>query len=285
MRFYTVFFMFWACFSFGSTQVQDTVPIFSINDSLIISINDAQQKIVKHTITPNQTLYKISRFYGVSIAQILALNPNKTETSLSIGDELIIPLPNRAIKRFRKKNFKSNDFVPLYYQVKQGDTMYGIAKRAFHMPVDTLKERNDLKGGISPGQLLHVGWVNRQGVSSAKGKAQKSTNPLSGKVYREKKTFLAQSKGKKIRKQRGAAYWRKTKTSGSKIYALHDYARIGSVVEVRNPMSGVTLYAKVIGRINHRVTPYGVKVVLSPAAARYLGAINKKFYTEIQYYR
>lgn len=269
--------------SFAKANTGDSTHILLPTDSVIMTINEAQQKIITHTIAQQQTLYKISRFYGVSIAKILALNPTKTETTLSIGDEITIPLPNKAIRRFRNKKFNPENYIPLYYRVKSGDTVYGIAKRAFRMPIDTLAARNDIKNGISPGQLLHVGWINLAGVPKAKGNVKH--HPLAGKVYREKQQFLAKAKGKRIRKQRGAAYWKKTKSKSTRLYALHDYAPIGSTIEVTNPMSKMTLYVKVIGRINHRVTPSSTKVVLSPAAANYLGALNAKFYTEIQYYK
>ncbi|HHB78483.1 MAG TPA: LysM peptidoglycan-binding domain-containing protein [Saprospiraceae bacterium] len=270
--------------SFAKADTGDSSHILLPTDTVILTINDAQQKLITHTIAGKQTLYKISRFYGVSIAKILALNPDKTETNLSIGDKLTIPLPNRAIRRFRSATFHADKYLPLYYRVKRGDTVYGIAKRAFRMPIDTLASRNNLENGISPGQLLHVGWISLSGVSKAKGNL-KPSHPLAGKVYREKQFFLAQAKGKKIRKQRGAAYWKKTKSKGTQLYALHNYAPIGSVIEVTNPMSQMVLYVKVIGRINPRVTPANTKVVLSPAAAGYLGALNAKFYTEIRYYR
>ena len=269
--------------SFAKANTGDSTHILLPTDTVILTINEAQQKIITHTIAQQQTLYKISRFYGVSIAKILALNPTKTETTLSIGDEITIPIPNKAIRRFRNKKFNPKKYIPLYYRVKSGDTVYGIAKRAFRMPIDTLAARNDIKNGISPGQLLHVGWISLTGVPKAKGNT--THHPLAGKVYREKQQFLAKAKGKRIRKQRGAAYWKKTKSKSTKLYALHDYAPIGSTIEVTNPMSKMTLYVKVIGRINHRVTPSSTKVVLSPAAANYLGALNAKFYTEIEYYK
>ncbi len=270
--------------SFAKADTGDSAHILLATDTVIMTINEAQQKIITHTIAKQQTLYKISRFYGVSIAKILALNPTKTETTLSIGDEITIPLPNRAIRRFRSKTFKPENYLPIYYRVKSGDTVYGIAKRSFRMPIDTLAARNNIENGISPGQLLHVGWISLTGVPTSKGNS-KPNHPLSGKVYHEKQQFLAKAKGKKIHKQRGAAYWKKTKSKSTKLYALHNYAPIGSTIEVTNPMSKMTLYVKVIGRINSRVTPYNTKVVLSPAAANYLGALNAKFYTEIQYYR
>lgn len=284
MRNSLILFLICLTFSFAKADTGDSSHILIASDTVILTINDAQQKLITHTIEKQQTLYKISRFYGVSIARILALNPNKSETSLSIGDQLTIPLPNRAIRRFRTKTFIDKNYIPLFYRVKPGDTMYGIAKRALRMPIDTLVARNDIKNGISPGQLLHIGWISLAGVPKTKGNS-KPSHPLAGKVYHEKQKFLAKSAGKRIRKQRGAAYWKKTKSKGTKLYALHNYAPIGSIIEVTNPMSKMTLYVKVIGRINPRVTPAVAKVVLSPAAAGYLGALNAKFYTEIRYYR
>ncbi len=275
------FFLFLFSLPFAQADTGDSLHILIATDTVIMTIDDGQQKLLEHTIENQQTLYRISRFYGVTVPMIMAFNPNKDQKNLSPGDRLQIPIPNRAIRRFRKKNFDPKKYIKIYYKVKKGDTLYGIAKRAFRMPIDTIKKRNNLKSGISPGQLLHVGWINLTGVSKAKGGAFK--HPLSGKVFRLKQAFLVETKGKKIRKHRGAAFWKKTKAKGTKLHALHNYAKIGSIIEVFNPMSKRTLYVKVIGRINPRVTPSNAKVVLSPAAADYLGAINHKFYTEIRY--
>jgi len=284
MRTTLILFTLCLTISFAKAYTGDSAHILLSTDTVILTINDAKQKIITHTIAKQQTLYKISHFYGVSIAKILALNPTKTESTLSIGDELIIPLPNRAIRRFRSKTFKPENYLPIYYRVKKGDTVYGIAKRSFRMPVDTLNARNDIKNGISPNQLLHVGWISLTGIAKTKGNPR-PTHALAGKVYLEKQQFLEKANGKRIRNQRGAAYWKKTTSKSTKLYALHNYAPIGSTIEVINPMSKMTLYVKVIGKINHRVTPSGTKVVLSPAAASYLGALNTKFYTEIRYYK
>ena len=66
------------------------------------------------------------------------------------------------------------------------------------------------------------------------------------------------------------------------MYALHREAAIGTVIQVINPMGGHPVYAKVIGRI-----PEGyernIEVVLSPEAARKIGARDPKFFVRVKF--
>ncbi len=269
-------------------QQKPASPVLTARDSVIMTLDEANRMFVTHTVRAGQSLYSIGKFFGVPVERILFYNPGKKAGALSIGDKLTIPLRKRAIIRFRRKNFNKKKYAPLFYRVRKGDTAYGIAKRIFKMPVDSLMARNrSLKNGIHPGQLLHVGWISLNGVKNTKGPGGvRPRHPLAGEVYRERMRFMKDTiNGRKIYQQRGIAYWPKDNVQNGSLYALHRHAKIGSVIKVTNPMTGITLYARVVGRFQPRKMPAGTKVVLSPAAAGYLGAIDPKFYTEIEYYR
>jgi rare lipoprotein A (peptidoglycan hydrolase) len=68
------------------------------------------------------------------------------------------------------------------------------------------------------------------------------------------------------------------------LYALHRDAAIGTIISVTNPMSNRTVYAKVIARV-----PDGyernVEVILSPEAARKIGALDPKFFVKVKYFK
>ena len=55
---------------------------------------DSAQYIV-HELQPKETLYGVSRLYGVKIAQIEELNPETSKT-MRIGERLLIPKTDRA---------------------------------------------------------------------------------------------------------------------------------------------------------------------------------------------
>ena len=47
-----------------------------------------------HEIKERDSLYKISRFYGISLSELMEKNPNVDVYNLKIGDKLCIPVKN-----------------------------------------------------------------------------------------------------------------------------------------------------------------------------------------------
>lgn len=85
-----------------------------------------------HTVLKGETLYSISHTYGVSVDDIIKINPNCKE-KLPVGYELRIPV----------KNEKVNDYI--YYTIKQDDTLYRIAHDHNITVDELLKHNSDLK--------------------------------------------------------------------------------------------------------------------------------------------
>ena len=98
--------------------------------------NDSISNYKTYIVQKGDSLYTISRRYGVSVDDIKRVNNLKSNT-LSIGQELLIP---------------SNDLD--YYTVQRGDSLYSIAKK-FGISVDYLKRKNNLTSNtLSIGQRL-----------------------------------------------------------------------------------------------------------------------------------
>lgn len=98
--------------------------------------NDSISNYKTYIVKKGDSLYTISRKYGISVDDIKRVNNLKSNT-LSIGQELLIP---------------SNDLD--YYTVQRGDSLYSIAKK-FGISVDYLKRKNNLTSNtLSIGQRL-----------------------------------------------------------------------------------------------------------------------------------
>ncbi len=249
-------------------------------DSLLLTV-ESGVKTIHHLVKPKQTLFSLSRFYGLSLQEIYELHPEfQTDPVLKTGALISIPIPNRAIRRYKGKTFKAAKFAPIYYVVQAGDNLFQISKRYFDMPVDSVIARNGLKSqSIHPGQLLHVGWIGLEGI---RAEWRGSIAPVSGGMHQQQ--F---EEGKKHRKEvvsQGVCFWQRDSNEKGDLYALHREAAIGTVIAVTNPMSRKTVYARVIGRI-----PSGyesnVEVVLSPAAARQIGARDPQFFVKLRFLR
>ncbi len=51
-----------------------------------------------HVVKQGDTLYKISRYYHVTVSDILLANPYVNVYNLKIGDELCIPVGKKVIR-------------------------------------------------------------------------------------------------------------------------------------------------------------------------------------------
>ncbi len=106
-------------------------------------ISESGQKFYQHTVTKGNTIYNLSKTYGVSKDVITKYNPQVKE-GLSLGMVLKIPL----------KKTKTNDFI--YHIVKKKETLFQIAN-IYNVSVEDIKAANQLKGEtISKGQYLKI---------------------------------------------------------------------------------------------------------------------------------
>jgi LysM repeat protein len=248
-------------------------------DSLYMRVNDSGQKIIEHPVKAKQTLFGIARYYSLGLDELYVHNPTlETSTALKVGQKIKIPIPNLAIRRYKNKGFLASKNAPIYYVVQDGETLYQICKTHFGMPVDSIIKRNNLKtNSIKPGQLILMGWMGTEGVPLKwrKGKPSATTKDLRTGFEKDK------SKHKEISAS-GVCFWQKDSNEKGDLYALHREAVIGTSIAVTNPMTKKTVFAKVIGRI-----PDGydrnTEIVLSPAAAREIGAKDPKFFVKTRY--
>lgn len=96
-----------------------------------------------YIVKKGDSLWSISNKYGLSVDELKDLN-NLSSNNLSVGQKLLI------------KDTSSSDDLGIYYTVKAGDTLYGIANE-YGLSVDELKSMNGLSNNnLSVGQKLLV---------------------------------------------------------------------------------------------------------------------------------
>ena len=115
---------------------------------------------IRHEVNTGDTLWDLSRQYGVEVAQIANWNGIAPTDPLRPGQELVIRTANGqaggADERIRR----------ISYTVRQGDSLYTIGRR-FSVSVSELRRWNNLSGQryLQPGQqlTLHVDVRNQGG--------------------------------------------------------------------------------------------------------------------------
>jgi len=251
-------------------------------DSIFISFDEHGNKTFQHVMQDDETLYSLSKFYGLTLEQLYIFNPMMIEAIWDVGQQLTIPLPNRAIIRYTENEAEAKGLFPLYYRVKPGDSMYGIAKTNFKMPVEDLLVRNNLKShALDLDQVLLIGWMKKDGILADWHNAGK-INPPSNEIG----AFFEKGEPREGSVyEHGMAYWDTKETNNGELYVLHRKAAVGSKIAVHNPMNRKTIYAKVIGQLPENVYPDKVMVVISPKVAKLLGALDGQFFVKVRYLR
>ena len=111
----------------------------------------AEDTNITYVVKRGDTLYSISRQYGVSVDEIRRIN-NLTSDVLSIGQEISIPSSESVITPSEDEIINE----PNTYIVQRGDTLFSISRK-FNIPVNDIKVQNNLTNDIlSVGQVLSI---------------------------------------------------------------------------------------------------------------------------------
>ena len=262
----------------------DSIHYLTHKDTIFLSIGEYNEKVFEHQIEKKQTLFSLRKFYGMSMEELIYYNPELALGLISVGQKVKIPIPNRAILRYKHKQFQGKDYVPVCYIVKKGDNLFRISKQHFRMPMDSVVARNNLiSTNLKAGQVLQVGWMSIYGIAENL-RTPKILTPEEQRSLELKKKYLRRGYRKREYNETGVAYWQKNNRNASgDLYALHRRAPINSIVSVTNPMTRKIAYVKVIGRLPDTAYGRDVVVVLSPKAARLLGAKDSRFFVKLKF--
>ncbi|MEM1122954.1 MAG: LysM peptidoglycan-binding domain-containing protein [Bacteroidota bacterium] len=261
----------------------DSLRYLTPQDTIFLTSDAYSQKVFTHIIEPKQTLYSLSKFYGLTLDELYFYNPKNEGGRYGVGSAIKIPIPNRSIIRFRPDDYSPEAYVPIYYVVQKGETLYHIAQRVFKMPIDTIMDRNFLlTTTIAVGHKLQIGWMSIEGVPD--NFRQFRGHPLWKKSYAYRKRYNAAKQTKREYRRRGPAMFIKGAKSTTDLLVMHKYAPVGSIVQVTNPMKKRTVYAKVVAKMP-KTYDANIEIVVSPRVGKMLGVIDKKFYVKTRYLR
>lgn len=251
-------------------------------DTLRLSISSFGEKLIEHHFEKGQTLFSLSKFYGLTVEELKYYNPGLMD-GVQIGDKVEIPIPNRAIIRYPDATFDYTTHVPLYYTIEKGDTFYGLSKRIFKLPIEEIQRRllpEDEQ--LSVGQRLFVGWMAVTGVPESYRLVR--GHPLFRKNQELRPLYLNQANNKELKVVAGAATALQNSQNQSSFLVLFDGVPEGRYVEIFYPMRNRRVLAKVVGKIPASLYEPNIRLVVSPLTAKLLGAKDDEFYVKIFYY-
>lgn len=149
------------------------IPVNKGNGSKSMQKSSSQKKVIEHKVLAKQTLYSISKMYGVEQSDIIGMNPEIQGNTIKIGQTLKIPISNmtkgeeqeRVINQINdtqlppQSNTSNRNVKKKYvtYEVKnKKETLYSISKQ-FGVSINEIIEANPYaQDGIKKGDILQI---------------------------------------------------------------------------------------------------------------------------------
>ena len=221
----------------------------------------------KHVVKKGDTLYSISKQYGVSISDISKANNFSAKSGIKIGQHLLIPAKDQKAQTFKYKplSIPSTPDTPWREEDIRPRTMPQAGK-AYAM----IEQENIM---AKPQAVTETS----KPVIATQGLKTSSTNAIEYPgIFNQYST-----QGYKIKRNKGAANYLDEATSGNQNLAFYSNAEMGSVIRVTNLMNHKTVYVKVVGKVPPMDASSDIAVKLSSKAAKDLGASDEKFLVEV----
>jgi LysM repeat protein len=97
-----------------------------------------ETKFIYHNLKPGETVFSLSRAYGVSENEIIQSNPGIEINKLPVGAEIAVPRREFMIE---KQKFADQERDYLFHKVIQGETLASIADK-YGLPLRELRREN-----------------------------------------------------------------------------------------------------------------------------------------------
>jgi membrane-bound lytic murein transglycosylase D len=159
----------------GSTSTSTSTNAGGRTGSTTTSTSGARART--HTVGSGETFFAIARRYGVTAAQLRAINPDVDQDALEVGDVLRLPAAARDSRAGSSSSSSSgstsgsqrtgSQAAPRTgsqggsaqrrsHTVAAGETLFGIARR-YGVSVDAIRQANELEGdALRTGQRLVI---------------------------------------------------------------------------------------------------------------------------------
>jgi hypothetical protein len=249
-------------------------PVITGQNQKFIHYDENAGLVLTESLEPGMTLYSLAKKYNLTVDQLLSSNQGLDPNTVPLGYPVNIPLNSKNIS-FEPP--PTGDYrIWLSYRVQPKETLYRISKTYLNTTAEVVTTLNpSIQQGLKIGQVLHLGWL----MLPEKSDQEITSGILPDSLQLVPKDFItdAHKAGQIIHEQKGLAVW-KPGNPTSNYYVLHPTAKLGSYMEITNPMLHRTITAKVAGHIPPGLYQSHVGIVVSPSTARALGILDQQFF-------
>ncbi len=237
-----------------------------------------------HTVKKGETLFSISRLYNVKWQDIKVYN-GLDSNDLNEGQQLGIP-PSDIRVVVDDKIVERPDTVnrPASHVVLPGETMFSISKK-YNLSSEKIIEWNKLLGpDIQIGQelVLKPRQIEKTKVAETPKKESiivKEAEYMKG----DPKVKITNIGGHDKVIERGMAELIEGGTDTNRFLALHKTAEIGTIIQVKNEINGLSVFVRVVGKLPDIPMHKDIVVKITPRAFEALKGVDKKFKVEISW--
>lgn len=262
--------------------------------------------VIEHTVKPKEYLGVIAKQYEVTVEEIKELN-GLNSNNLQIGQVLKIPAkgsaaqneaPVIASKPIESKPVESKPTAavstpapsktdPTFeHVVAANETIYSIAQK-YQLTTYQLKTFNNLTSNdLTVGQKLIIkGEKPAPTVSTANNNDNDDESTEStGTLKNPNLKRPAATYGLNRIEEKGTGVWiTDADLDPNKMLILHRTAPVGTIIQITNPMTNRSTFAKVVGKFTENETTKDVIIVMTKAVADAVGALDKRFFCTLTY--
>jgi LysM repeat protein len=260
-----------------------------------------------HTVAAKETMYFISKKYGVTMEEIRQWNKLADNATLSIGQELVIKKKTTAAPVKPGNEVISRKGI---HTVGPGETVFSIV-RLYGITQQQLKDWNNLEGTeLKIGQTLFVAQPEKAIVAKKPdslktpvvvknppvqpvvtptpvNEAKKDPQPVKPSPTEQTQTIKISESYKNGSEtiEAGLAELIEGTEGNRKYLALHRTAPIGTILKIRNEMNNREVFVRVMGKLPDTALTDKLIIRISKSAYDRLGAIDQRFRVEVTYYK
>jgi LysM domain len=254
--------------------------VFHPDDSLFIRVEN-EQKFIIHKVKTAESPNVIKKFYGIELGDLYYCNPDLAGGTLKAGQLLKVPIINKAIRTQSGVGFNPALYYPVFYKVKEKETLFRIAKVYFKTSIEIFQTNNNMISDVvQKEQILKIGWILKTGIPDSLRKQNGVTGTLSGENQQLRTIYEEQKSNKKEQRFDGTACWPKGEkfVTNKKLQVLYTGLPVGAIVKIENPMFPKNyVYAQVVAAMPDNDFTAGAMILLSANTAFAIGAVDARF--------
>ena len=237
-----------------------------------------------HTIVKGESLYSLSKTYGVTVNQLKEANHLGADNKLSIGQTIIIPSTDQEAMYVPAPKEAKPEPKHQEVQSSQPGREYlpndNTPTKPSEPPVRVIDEKP--AGSMHSDQTKEPKTESVPEPKPSATDAMKATNVPPSEYTSVFSSYEGSSKKKVM--YRGIASFLKSENPGNQYLALYNFAEMGSILKVTNLMSKQIIFVKVIGKIPAADTQSDIILKVSAEAASQLKVSEDKFLVEVTGY-